>query len=61
MDRKMQFEMDMTGITPVPTKPNPNAPRPTPLKKGTRKKRDAKVKKDKMARVADIKKKQKYR
>ena len=34
------FEMDMTGITPVPTKPNPKAKRPEPLKRGTRKKRD---------------------
>ena len=40
MDREDIFEMDMTGITPVPTKPNPNAKRPEPLKRGTRKKRD---------------------
>ena len=39
MDREDIFEMDMTGITPVPTKPNPNAKRPEPLKRGTRKKR----------------------
>ena len=54
------FEMEMDeGYGP--TKPNKKATRPTPLKKGTRKKRDAKVKKDKMARVADIKEKQEYK
>ena len=55
------FDMEMDDPRYGPTKPNPNAKRPEPLKRGTRKIRDAKVKKDKMARVADTTEKQKYK
>lgn len=50
------FEMDKEY---GPKKPNKKAARPKSLKRGTRKKRDKKIKEKRMARVADIERKRK--